>query len=152
MQRITITIDDDLLDVVDALTQQRGYDSRSEAFRDIVREVANRQQAKTSNAPCIAVLGYVFDYGTRDLAQRLTRLQHEHHDMFAANMRVPLDHTSCLEVSALRGPAQAVQHVADEISTQRGVRHANLHVVPVKVSDHPHRHDAGGAPHQHIQA
>ena len=90
------------------------------------------------------MLGYVFDYATRDLAQRLTRLQHEHHDMFAANMRVPLDHTSCLEISALRGPAQAVQHVADEISTQRGVRHANLHVVPVKVSEQPHRHEAGG--------
>ena len=152
MQRITITIDDDLLDVVDALTRQRGYDSRSEAFRDIVREVANREQAKTSDAPCIAVLGYVFDYATRDLAQRLTRLQHEHHDMFAANMRVPLDHSSCLEVSALHGPAHAVQHVADEISTQRGVRHVHLHVVPVKVSPKPHSHEAGGTPHQHFQA
>ena len=152
MQRITITIDDDLLDVVDALTQERGYDSRSEAFRDIVREVANREQVRTSNAPCIAVLGYVFDYGTRDLAQRLTRLQHEHHDMFAANMRVPLDHASCLEVSTLRGAALSVQHVADEISTQRGVRHASLHVIPVKISGHPHRHESGGAPHQHIQA
>jgi CopG family nickel-responsive transcriptional regulator len=152
MQRITITIDDDLLEVVDALTRQRGYDSRSEAFRDIVREVANREQAKTSNAPCIAVLGYVFDYATRDLAQRLTRLQHEHHDIFAANMRVPLDHTSCLEVSVLRGPAPAIQHVADEISTQRGVRHASLHVVPVKVSGTQHSHETGGIPHQHIQA
>ena len=152
MQRITITIDDDLLEVVDALTRERGYDSRSEAFRDIVREVANREQAKTSNASCIAMLGYVFDYATRDLAQRLTRLQHEHHDLFAANLRVPLDHTSCLEVSALRGPAQSVQHVADEISTQRGVRHASLHVIPVKVSGKPHSHEDGSPPHQHIQA
>lgn len=152
MQRITITIDDDLLDVVDALTRERGYESRSEAFRDIVREVANREQAKASSAPCIAVLSYVFDYATRDLAQRLTRLQHEHHDIFAASTRVPLDHTSCLEVAALRGPAQAVQHVADEIATQRGVRHASLNVVPVKMSDHPHRHESGGTPHQHMQA
>lgn len=152
MQRITITIDDDLLDVVDALTRERGYESRSEAFRDIVREVANREQAKASSAPCIAVLSYVFDYATRDLAQRLTRLQHEHHDIFAASTRVPLDHTSCLEIAVLRGPAQSVQHVADEIATQRGVRHANLNVVPVKISDHPHRHETGGTPHQHMQA
>ena len=152
MQRITITIDDDLLEVVDALTRQRGYESRSEAFRDIVREMANREQAKTSNATCIAALSYVFDYGTRDLAQRLTRLQHEHHDMVAANMRVPLDHTSCLEASVLHGPAQAIQVLSDEISTQRGVRHASLHVIPVKLSARPHSHEAGGAPHQHIQA
>jgi CopG family nickel-responsive transcriptional regulator len=152
MQRITITIDDDLLEVVDALKCQRGYDSRSEAFRDIVRDVANREQAQESNALSIAVLSYVFDYETRDLAQRLTRLQHEHHDMFAANMRVPLDHTSCLELSALRGSSQAIRGLADTITTQRGVRHASLHIVPVKVSSTPHRHEEGGTPHAHIQA
>ncbi|MEJ2625512.1 MAG: nickel-responsive transcriptional regulator NikR [Pseudolabrys sp.] len=152
MQRITITIDDDLLDVVDTLKQQRGYDSRSEAFRDIVRDVANRQRAEESGALCIAVLSYVFDYETRDLAQRLTRIQHEHHDMFAANMRVPLDHASCLELSALRGRSRAVRELSDRITTQRGVRHASLHVVPVTVSSKSHRHGEGGVPHEHIQA
>ena len=37
MQRVTITIDDDLLAAIDALAQRRGYQSRSEAMRDIVR-------------------------------------------------------------------------------------------------------------------
>lgn len=152
MQRITITIDDELLEVVDALMRQRGYESRSEAFRDIVRDVANREKAQTSNARCIAVLSYIFDYETRDLAQRLTQLQHEHHDIFAANTRIPLDHTSCLELSALRGSVQAIRALSDEISTQRGVRHANLHVVSVKVSAKSHRHESGGVPHQHIEA
>lgn len=152
MQRITITIDDDLLEVVDALKRQRGYESRSEAFRDIVRDAANRERAEDADAMCIAVLSYVFDFETRDLAQRLTRVQHDHHDMFAANMRVALDHSSCLEISALRGPSHVIQEVSDEITTQRGVRHANLHVVPVKISSKPHRHEAGGVPHEHLQA
>ncbi len=152
MQRITITIDDDLLEVVDTLKRQRGYDSRSEAFRDILRDAANREQAESEDAMCIAVLSYVFDYETRDLAQRLTRIQHEHHDVFAANMRVPLDHRSCLELSALRGPSRTIRAIADEITPQRGVRHANLHIVPVRVSSHPHRHATGGLAHEHIGA
>ena len=152
MQRITITIDDDLLAVVDTLRQQRGYESRSEAFRDIVRDMASRERVQADNAMCIAVLSYVFDYETRDLAQRLTRLQLEHHDLVAANMRVPLDHGSALEISALHGPARAVEAVADEIGTQRGVRHASLHVVPVDVSAEPHHHDHGTHPHQHLKA
>lgn len=152
MQRITITIDDELLAVVDALKQRRGYESRSEAVRDIVRAAANREQAQAANAHCVAVLSYVFDYETRDLAQRLTRLQLDHHDLVAANMRLPLDHTSALEIAALRGPALAVESLADEIGTQRGVRHAELHIVPVTVSSKPHRHEPGGPPHQHIRA
>jgi CopG family transcriptional regulator, nickel-responsive regulator len=37
MQRITITIDDDLLETVDAVAATRGYPNRSEAIRDLVR-------------------------------------------------------------------------------------------------------------------
>ncbi len=152
MQRITIAIDDDLLDIVDGLRQRRGYESRSEAFRDIVREAANRETAEAGDTMCIAVLSYVFDYATRELAQKLTRALHEHHDLIAANTRVPLDHDSCLELSALRGRVDAIRAFSDDIMTQRGVRHANLHIVPVRLSADRHRHDPDGPPHLHIEA
>ncbi len=152
MQRITIAIDDDLLAVVDGLKERRGYDSRSEAFRDILREAANRETAESGDAFCIAVLSYVFDYATRELAQRLARALHEHHDLVAANARVPLDHASCLELSVLRGRVDTIRAFSDEIMTQRGVRHASLHVVPVRISADRHRHDADGSPHVHFEA
>lgn len=152
MQRVTITIDDDLLDVVDTLKRERGYVSRSEAFRDIVREAANSKAAAESGATCIATLTYVFDYETRDLAQRLSRVQHGHHDLIVSTMRVPLDHDSCLEFSTLRGRSEAIRAFADEITTQRGVRHANLHMVPVKVSPGRHAHGPGGTAHEHLTA
>lgn len=37
MQRVTITLDDDLLETLDSLSQRRGYNNRSEAIRDILR-------------------------------------------------------------------------------------------------------------------
>ncbi len=112
----------------------------------------DRESAAKSNAACMATLSYVFDYETRDLAQRLARAQHDHHDLVAANMRVPLDHSSCLELSVLRGASKAIQSFSDEITTQRGVRHANLHLVPVKVTSDRHRHGPDTRSHEHIQA
>lgn len=50
MQRITITLDDDLLDTLDSLSQRRGYHNRSEAIRDILRG-ALAQKALRSTAP-----------------------------------------------------------------------------------------------------
>jgi CopG family nickel-responsive transcriptional regulator len=152
MQRITITIDDALLEAVDVLKAKRGYDSRSEAFRDILRDMLDRESAAKSDSACVATLSYVFDYETRDLAQRLARAQHDHHDLVAANMRVPLDHNSCLELSVLRGAAPAVQAYADAVTTQRGVRHANLHVVPVTVTADRHRHGPHAHLHEHVRA
>ena len=152
MQRVTITIDDDLLDAVDVLMARRGYASRSEAFRDIVRDMVDRDSSAAASTPCIATLSYVFDHATRDLARRLARAHHDRHDLTVASMHVHLDHESCLEVSVLRGPSEAVTGFADAVTTQRGVRHARLHVIPVRVTPARHRHGARAVPHDHVHA
>ncbi len=42
MQRVTLTLDDDLLAALDALSARRGYHNRSEAVRDILRDALNQ--------------------------------------------------------------------------------------------------------------
>jgi CopG family transcriptional regulator, nickel-responsive regulator len=152
VQRITITIDDDLLEAVDGLMAQRGYASRSEAFRDIVRDRLDRQSADDPKAACIALVSYVFDHATRDLASRLTHAHHDHHDLSVASMHVHLDHESCLEVTVLRGASGTVKAFANTLATQRGVRHAQLHLIPVRVSAAAHEHGDRAATHAHLHA
>jgi CopG family transcriptional regulator, nickel-responsive regulator len=152
MQRVTITIDNDLLDAVDRLVDRRGYTNRSEAFRDILRRMIHRQEAADPAALCIATLSYVFDHSTRHLASRLTNTQHQHHDLTVASMHVHLDHEACLEVSVLRGSSAAVSSLADALANQRGVRHASLHMIPVQPSVGKHKHGNRSATHEHLHA
>ena len=150
MQRITITIDDDLLGTIDSVMARRGYASRSEAVRDMVRDAAAREPALPDKTPCVAALGYVYDHETRGMAQRLTRTAHDNHDLGVASLHVHLDHDSCMEISVLKGTVAAVRSLADELTAQRGVRHANLHVVPVQISERRHGHGERLTTHDHI--
>jgi CopG family nickel-responsive transcriptional regulator len=152
MQRITITIEDSLLETLDAVVRQRGYDSRSEAVRDMIRATATQDAASGEAGACVAVLGYVYDHQTRALAQRLTQALHDRHDLTVAGMHVHLDHESCLDVSVLKGSIAAVRGLADVLTAQRGVRHANLHIVPARVSQAGHDHGSGPAEHPHVHA
>ena len=152
MQRVTITIEEELLATVDAVMHRRGYASRSEALRDMIRDAAMRDVASDDARPCVAVLSYVYDHGTRALAQRLTQVFHDRHDITVVGMHVHLDHASCLEIAVLRGTVAGVRHLADDVTAQRGVRHANLHVVPAEVAQARHDHGSGAAPHTHIHA
>ena len=140
MQRITISVDDELLGLVDALCTRRGYASRSEAIRDILRETQAREAAAgEGGARCVAALSYVYEHETRDLARRLTSAQHHHHDLSVATMHVHLDQEECLEVAVLKGTVAQVREFGDSLVTQRGVRLGHLHVVPV--AEHLRRHD-----------
>jgi CopG family nickel-responsive transcriptional regulator len=149
MERITITIDDDLLKSIDSMAERRGFPSRSEAIRELLREAANRDHSQAGRAPCVATLTYVFDHEVRDLSQRLVNAQHEHHDLAITSTHVHFDHDTCLEVSILRGPTDAIRDLADSITTQRGVRHGYLHIMPLKALAARHSHGPGTTPHSH---
>lgn len=155
MQRITLSLDDDLLATLDRHMKARRYASRSEALRDILREAQARERLQADSAGkgdgfCVATLAYVYDHETRDLGQRLTRVQHQHHDLQVATLHVHLDHHACLEVAVLRGPVKAVQALADDTVSQRGVRHGELHLIPAARARGRHSHGGGSHDHEHI--
>jgi CopG family nickel-responsive transcriptional regulator len=157
MQRITLSIDDDLAAALDRHMKKRRYASRSEALRDILRDTAAREQlddgvTDKGDGFCIATLAYVYDHETRDLGRRLNQAQHKHHDLQVATLHVHLDHDSCLEVAVLRGPARAVRALADGTVSQRGVRHGQLHLVPAERAHGRHSHGGGPHEHEHIHA
>ena len=154
MQRITLSVDDELVAALDRHMKARRYASRSEALRDILRgHQAHERLEKPSDGDgfCVATLAYVYDHETRDLGRRLTKAQHRHHDLQVATLHVHLDHESCLEVSVLRGPVKAVRSMADDTVSQRGVRHGELHVIPASRDRGHHSHGGGSHTHEHIR-
>ena len=154
MQRITITIDDELAQEIDTLARSRGYQNRSEAVRDLVRAgiVQTRSNASARNASsCVATLTYVYDQGMRDLPKRLGNAFRNHHDLPVATMRAALDHDSCMEVSLLRGPTARVERFAQRIIAERGVRHGRVVIVPADIDDERHAHGGHARLHQHVR-
>jgi len=105
MQRVTMTIDDELMDSLDAYMRASGHQNRSEAVRDLVRAGLMTQPRIDDGARrCMAALVYVYDHETRQLSKRLMDDHHSHSDLSIAAVHVHVDAESCLEVSLLRGP------------------------------------------------
>jgi CopG family nickel-responsive transcriptional regulator len=95
MQRVTITLDDELMAELDRMIEQHGYQNRSEAIRDFAR--AGMQQAAQDagkSGECVAALVYVYDHAARDLSSRLVNNFHDHHDLSLATLHVHLDTTT----------------------------------------------------------
>lgn len=146
MQRVTVSLDESLAHDFDELSQARGYQNRSEAVRDLMRQaVEARRLERHASKFCVANLSYIFNHHERALSERLTEAQHAHHDLVVSSMHVHLDHENCLESVMLKGATDAVRHFADHVRAERGVRFGNLNLVSVDAGD---RH-TGGAPHTH---
>ncbi len=143
MQRFTISLEEKLADEFDTWIAARGYANRSEAVRDLLRgELDRAQRAQAKSRYCVASLSYVYNHHERDLAERLTSLQHAQHDLVIASMHAHLDHDHCLETVLLQGETAAVQRFADALCAERGVHHGKVNVISVEPHAR-HRHGTG---------
>jgi CopG family nickel-responsive transcriptional regulator len=154
MERITISLDAELAAEFDQLIAERGYRNRSEAVRDLLRAHLEQARQKRGEAThCVANLSYVYNHHERDLAERLTALQHGQHDLTVATLHAHLDHENCLESVILRGPTAAVRSFSDALIAERGVRHGQLNLIDVEVNsgrEHHHGYTPVGRAHGHV--
>ena len=151
MDRFTISIDESLARQFDELIAARGYINRSEAVRDLIRgAIEGDRQRAAPTGHCVANLSYVYNHHERELAERLTGLQHDHHDLTVAAMHAHLDHENCLESVVLRGETAAVRRFAESLMAERGVRHGALNVVALE-PELTHSHGPRGSKHKHYR-
>jgi CopG family nickel-responsive transcriptional regulator len=126
LARVSISLEEPLLVAFDKLIEARGYENRSEAIRDLIRDRLVREHGEDGTSEQVAIVSIVFDHHARELAAKLIEKQHHHHDLVVSTLHVHLGETHCLEVSVLRGPGKKLRHLADDILATRGVLHGEV--------------------------
>lgn len=126
LSRIGVAIETDLLAEFDALVAERGSPSRSEAFRDLIRDALIQESAAKGDTRVVGTVTLVYAHHVRLLSEKLTSLQHAFHHVMLSTLHVHLDHEHCLEVIVVRGKASEVRHVANALISMKGVKHGRL--------------------------
>ena len=134
MERFTISLAEDLAREFDTLIAERGYENRSEAVRDLIRDaLVQREWVEGGREEKVAVVTLVYDHDSASLAQKLAHIQHENHRAVVSALHVHLDPHNCLEVLVLRGPGKAVSAMGDGLVSTKGVKYGK--VVPATTGE-----------------
>jgi CopG family transcriptional regulator, nickel-responsive regulator len=126
LTRVSISLESSLLDAFDKLISGKGYATRSEAIRDLIRDRLIREDTSQTDGEQVAVVTLVYDHHARELASRLIDKQHHHHDLVVSSLHVHLGARHCLEVSILRGDVDDVRHLGEDLLATKGVLHGEI--------------------------
>jgi CopG family nickel-responsive transcriptional regulator len=151
LSRIGIALDSELLERFDRSIATSGYTNRSEAFRDLIRDRLVGERTASPDAPVVGTVTLIYDHHAHGVSEKLTELQHAHHQLVVSTSHAHLDHDSCLEVLIVHGKARAVEQFAERIIGLKGVQHGRLVMtVPASAIEsktrgahshpHPHKH------------
>ena len=123
--RFGVSMNSELLEKFDKLIESRGYTSRSEAIRDLVREGLVEHEWD-EDAETIGAVTIVYNHHVRELSESLISLQHKYHHSIISSMHVHMDEHNCLEVVVVRGRGSKVKEIADKMVSAKGVKHGKL--------------------------
>lgn len=119
-------MDQELLARFDQQRRRRGYRSRSEAIRDLVRDHLVEQEWQAGLGEVVGTVTIVYDHHARELDHILTEMQHSDPQAVLCSTHVHLDRRNCLEVVVVRGVPQQVRSLAERLIATRGVKHGRL--------------------------
>ena len=143
--RIGIALDSDLLKRFDRSIRGRGNTNRSEAFRDLIRDRLVTEQTAAPDATVVGTITLIYDHHASGISEKLTEIQHAHHDLVVSTGHAHLDQESCLEVLIVHGRSATVAEFADRLIGLKGVQHGRL-VMTVPAHSIAHSHENG---HRH---
>ena len=124
--RFGVAMDDDLLQKFDSLIDRKGYENRSEAIRDLVRNLLVEEEWAAGDAETVGTITLVYDHHVHDLQDNLTDLQHNLHEAIVSTVHVHLDAHNCLEVLIVKGQSADIKKAADRLIGTKGVKHGRL--------------------------
>ena len=147
LSRIGIALDSDLLKRFDRSIASRGYTNRSEAFRDLIRDRLVGERTSAPDGVVVGSITLIYNHHAHGVTEKLTELQHEHHDLVVSTSHAHLDYDACLEVLIVHGKAARVEHLADLLIGLKGVQHGRLVMTVPSLAqeadhenEHKHRH------------
>lgn len=124
--RFGVSLDEALLHKFDAVCDEKSYQTRSEAIRDLIRNMLVQKEWEDASGEVAGTLTMVYDHHASGLAQKLTEIQHDDHEVILSTLHVHLDHHNCLEVLVLKGDADAVKRLGQKLISTKGVKHGQL--------------------------
>jgi CopG family nickel-responsive transcriptional regulator len=126
MMRFGISADARLIEKFDGMIVEKSYANRSEAIRDLIRDQLVEFAWTKINEDVIGTITLVYNHESKELAEKLTELEHQNHTNIISSVHVHLDDRSCLEVLIVRGKSPEIKDISYKLIGTRGVKHGKL--------------------------
>lgn len=126
ISRISISLPETLLEGLDQMVAERGFESRSQAICDMINLQLNDHRSRQGSQVMTGTVNLVYDHSVQGLQKKLHDLQFEYIDEVISSLNVNLTHTNTLSIILVQGPADRLNEIADKMITLRGVVYGRL--------------------------
>jgi CopG family nickel-responsive transcriptional regulator len=134
--RIGVSLEPDLLKSFDLMVAQKGYATRSEAIRDLIRNALVQESITHLEAHAVGTITLVYEHSQGGVKENMMDVQHRHHATISSSIHVHLDEEKCLEVLVVHGTVESIQDLMKALTNVKGLTHGQPVMIAGELSEH----------------
>lgn len=123
--RFGVSLSKNLLDDFDKSIKDKGYETRSKAIEELIKDHLAADVTKNEGVLAGAIT-FLYDHHNKELLGKLLEIQHSVHDIVISMQHIHLDHDNCLEFLAVKGEVADVKKLFHNIKALKGIKLATL--------------------------
>lgn len=124
--RIGVSLEPELLNSFDEAISKKGYVSRSEALRDLVRDSLAENTWKNDDMEVVGVYFIVVDLRVTEVLEKIDRAYRNHANQFSHSMSIPVDNFSKIDIMVAYGKLFELRELLNDITSIKGVLRGKL--------------------------
>jgi len=149
--RLGVSLEPDLLALLDSWVKERNSPSRSEALRGLIRKELAEHELGDPNSDTVAGVLLIYRHDAPNVLERLTAVEHRWGTHVRSSSHVHLDGGSCMQLIGLVGKRDEVINAAEDLRGVKGIAYGRYSlgtpVVAGGTTGHRHPHmGATGSP------
>ena len=134
--RIGVSLEPELLKSFDLLIAQKGFATRSEAIRDLIRNALVQESLSHDESHAVGTITLVYEHSQGSVKDNMMDIQHHHHRVISSTIHVHLDEEKCLEVLVVHGTVEEIQSLVRDLTNIKGVTHGQPALIAGELSEH----------------
>ena len=137
VSRIGVSLEPELLKRFDESISKKGYVSRSEAIRDLVRDSLAENEWKDSDAHMTGVVVLIYNSKVADVCERMNSVFSKNSDLIDFKVDLLLDDSNVMMTVFVTGKLSDLKVFSTDVTAVKGVLRGKLTMVsPSKANMH----------------
>ncbi len=148
--RLGVSLDPDLLTLLDGWVRERNSPSRSDAIRALIRKELAEHELGDPDSDSVASVLLIYRHDAPNVLRRLTAVEHRWGDHVRSSSHVHLEGGSCMQLIGLVGKRGEVVNAAEDLRGVKGIAFGRYSLgtpfVAGGTTGHRHPHETEAPP------
>lgn len=125
IKRFGVSLEDDLLESLDAYVKGNGFSNRSQAIRFLVEKNVAEQKWQCNHIVAGTII-VMYDQKKKEIVSRITNIQQDYKDVILSSSQYYINQNFCLHIVTVMGEAYRLTELSDHLTTIKGIKHGKL--------------------------